>query len=97
MTNFTKPFTDISFTDIGIVDDNNANLGHIVDTLSFLGIKMPNGFAIAPYAYKYFLDYNKIKQPLHQLMLQVNTHSFNNIHEISNSAKALIMETPSCY
>lgn len=90
MTNFIIPFNQIHITDTPIVGGKNASLGEMITSLSSAGIKVPEGFATTAEAFWYFLDSNKLREPLQQLMEQLNRSNYSNLKQIGSKARQLI-------
>ena len=61
-------FNEIQMTDILRVGGKNASLGEMIQNLSPLGIKVPDGFAITVAAYRYFIDYNSLNDEIHEVI-----------------------------
>ncbi len=55
-----KHFKEISMADIALVGGKNASLGEMYGSLSDLGVKVPNGFAITTDAFSRFLRHNNL-------------------------------------
>lgn len=87
-----KKFSDINLADLPAVGGKNSSLGEMFSKLSSKGIKVPNGFATTAHSFWYFLDYNSIRQPLQQLMQQLDKKDFTNLKEIGSNARKLIMD-----
>ena len=49
-------FDEIGIEDIALVGGKNASLGEMYRLLTPQGVKIPNGFAVTAYAYRYLLD-----------------------------------------
>ncbi|HRI22524.1 MAG TPA: phosphoenolpyruvate synthase, partial [Panacibacter sp.] len=58
--------------------------------LSSKGITVPDGFATTAFAFRIFLDYNKLWEQLQQLMASLNRDSFSNLAVVGAAARALI-------
>lgn len=69
---FIQRFADIRLTDIGQVGGKNASLGQMIGDLSSQGICIPPGFAITADAYWYFIDANKLREPIAQLLTSLS-------------------------
>lgn len=65
---FIKPFEDIGLDDIALVGGKNASLGQMISSLSEKGIRVPHGFAITASAYWYFLEANKLLEPMREIV-----------------------------
>lgn len=85
-------FSEIGIDNINKVGRKNANLGEMYNNLASKGIQIPDGFAITAKAYKYFIEYNKLRSPLQELMTQLNNIDLSNLAEIGAKARKLILE-----
>lgn len=92
MNNIIRDFSTIRITDTGIVGGKNASLGEMTITLAGKGIKVPAGFATTAAAFWMYLDFNNIRQPLEQLMQQLDRDSFSNLKETGAACRKLIQE-----
>src|SRR5205823_13382967 len=52
---FVRWFSQIGLADVGDVGGKNASLGEMIRSLSPLGVRVPDGFAITAEAYRQFL------------------------------------------
>lgn len=85
-------FSEIGIDDISKVGGKNASLGEMYNNLTSKGLRIPNGFAITTKAYKYFIEYNKLRGPLQELLVKLDTVDFTNLAEIGSKARKLILE-----
>lgn len=69
----------------------NSSLGEMINQLSSKGINVPDGFATVSNAFWYFLESNKLIQPLQDLLQQLDRNSFANLNEIGRKAREMIM------
>lgn len=53
---FVLWFDQVGIVDVSLVGGKNASLGEMYTTLVPKGIRIPNGFAITAYAYRYFIE-----------------------------------------
>lgn len=53
---FVLWFDQVSNDDVALVGGKNASLGEMYTSLTSKGIRVPNGFAITAYAYRYFIE-----------------------------------------
>ncbi|WP_127127414.1 phosphoenolpyruvate synthase [Pseudoflavitalea rhizosphaerae] len=91
MTDFIRPFNQIHISDTAIVGGKNASLGEMITSLSSAGIRVPEGFATTASAFWYFLDSNKLREPLHKLMDQLDKTDFSNLSQTGEQARQLIL------
>jgi pyruvate,water dikinase len=78
-------FKEIGITDVPLVGGKNASLGEMYQKLESKGIRVPNGFAITAYAYRYFLKYAGIEDEIKKILKNLDTH------DLRKSAKLLRM------
>jgi pyruvate,water dikinase len=67
-------FNEIGIEDVPLVGGKNASLGEMYQQLESKGIKVPNGFAITAYAYRYFLKYAGIEEEIKKILKNLDTH-----------------------
>lgn len=91
MSTFIKTFDEIGINDVAIVGGKNASLGEMFSHLSGKGIKVPPGFATTASAYWHFIDQNQLRQPLRELLQQLDTETFHNLSEVGAKARQAIL------
>ena len=92
---YIKLFKDIGIDDIATVGGKNANLGQMIQNLSSLGIKIPQGFAITSESYWYHLKSNNLLSKMHELIRQLeNPIDLNRLQIIANELRVLIYKAP---
>lgn len=89
---YILPFSEINMKDIAVVGGKNASLGEMIQHLKYEGIQIPDGFAITSKAYWDFLDANKIRTKLRDVLNTLDLENFSNLSKISKTAKALFLE-----
>lgn len=92
MQKFIKQFDGTGIEDVPVVGGKNASLGEMFTKLSSKGIRVPDGFATTAFAFWTFLDYNKLWEPLQQLMTTLDRKDFANLKEVGAQARKLISE-----
>jgi len=58
--NYTKWLIDTDISEVSLVGGKNASLGEMMKNLSYLDIRVPNGFVITTDAYISFLQHNNL-------------------------------------
>jgi pyruvate,water dikinase len=91
MSTFTKKFSQISLNDLAEVGGKNSSLGEMLGKLSAEGIAVPDGFATTAFAFWTFLDYNKLRERLLQLLNTLDRIKFSNLKEVGRKARELIL------
>ncbi len=87
---YIKWFKEIGINDINEVGGKNASLGEMYNNLTPLGINIPNGFAITASAYKYYLEYNNLLEPLTKLFSNFNPNNIEELKKVGHKARELI-------
>ena len=64
MKDLIKLFKNIGIADVPSVGGKNASLGEMFVKLADKGVPVPDGFATTANAFRYFLETNKLNDPL---------------------------------
>ncbi len=72
-------FNEIGIKDVPLVGGKNASLGEMYQKLHEKGIRIPNGFAITAYAYRYFLKYAGIEDEIKKILKDLDTGNIENL------------------
>jgi pyruvate,water dikinase len=92
MSTYIKKFHEISIRDVAVVGGKNASLGEMTTTLAQAGIKVPQGFATTSDAFWFFIDFNKLRGRLEQLMSALDREEFSNLEKLGAEARGLILK-----
>ncbi|MEM4638028.1 MAG: phosphoenolpyruvate synthase [Candidatus Woesearchaeota archaeon] len=84
-------FDQLNNDDVPYVGGKNASLGEMYVNLTSKGIRVPNGFALTAYAYRYFLEKAGIKEKIKQILSDLNTHDINNLSERGQKVRDTIL------
>lgn len=87
------PFDQLSIQDVSKVGGKNASLGEMVQKLIPIGIDIPEGFATTADAFRLFKKENKLDQPISEILNQLDKARFENLREISQQIKQLILDS----
>ncbi|MCE7926332.1 MAG: phosphoenolpyruvate synthase [Haliscomenobacteraceae bacterium CHB4] len=90
MPTFIKNFSEISINELALVGGKNASLGEMFSQLTPKGILVPDGFAVTADAYRLFLEENKLRKPLTDLLHKLDKTNFSNLNDIGAEARELI-------
>ncbi|WP_281950886.1 phosphoenolpyruvate synthase [Nitrosophilus kaiyonis] len=93
MSRYIKWFKEISIKDVDEVGGKNASLGEMYSHLAPLGVNVPNGFAVTATAYKHYLDFNNLWEPLKKLFENFNPDDIDRLKFVGKSARDLIMKS----
>jgi pyruvate,water dikinase len=73
-----------------MVGGKNASLGEMYRKLNTYGINIPNGFAIAAYAYRYFLKYAGIEEEIKKILKDLDTNDLTNLMRKGREVRDII-------
>ncbi|MBK8162637.1 MAG: phosphoenolpyruvate synthase [Gammaproteobacteria bacterium] len=71
---YIRRFSELHIEDIPLVGGKNASLGEMFNTLSPLGVKVPDGFAITADGYRLFIEHNRLNQKIDEALGKLDTH-----------------------
>lgn len=91
MQTFIRPFEEIEIADVPYVGGKNASLGEMYNHLTSQGVRVPNGFATTSHAFWSFLDENKLRKPLENLLTELDTDKYSNLNTVGKKARNLIL------
>lgn len=79
-------FNQIGIKDIPVVGGKNASLGEMIQHLTPKGINIPDGFAVTADAYKYFIKFNNLDEPLKKILSGLDK---SNVAELKRKGKKI--------
>ena len=88
--NFILWFNEVGIEDVPMVGGKSASLGEMYRNLNDRGIKIPNGFAITAYAYRYFLKYAGIEEEIKKVLKDLDTSDLNSLMRKGREARDII-------
>ncbi len=91
MNRYIKWFKEIGIDTVNEVGGKNASLGEMYNYLTPLGVNVPNGFAVTALAYRHYLSYNNLWEPLSNLFENFNPDDIDKLQEIGKAARDMIM------
>ena len=91
---FNKWFEDLKIEDVPSVGGKNASLGEMIRSLGEKGVKVPSGFAVTAYAYKYTIEKAGVDKKIKEILADLDTHDVKNLAERGEKIRNLIKNTP---
>jgi len=91
-TAFILWFDQVGIEDVALVGGKNASLGEMYRFLTPRGVKIPNGFCVTAYAYKYFIEKTGVKQKIAEILKTLNAADVNNLAEHGRKIRNVILE-----
>jgi pyruvate, water dikinase len=89
-TQFVLWFDQLGIEDVPLVGGKNASLGEMYRLLTPKGVKIPNGFAITAYAYRYLLDKTGAVDKIKQILSDLDTSNMENLAQRGHKVRELI-------
>lgn len=83
---FVLWFDQVNNNDVALVGGKNASLGEMYTTLTGKGIRVPNGFVVTAYAYRYFIEKEGLTSFIEDTLKNLNTHD---IKDLQKKGKAI--------
>lgn len=90
---FVKWFEDLTISDVPSVGGKNASLGEMIRNLGQKGVRVPSGFAITAYAYKYMIEKAGIDVKIKEILKNLNTHDVTDLAARGQKIRTLIKNT----
>ncbi len=88
---YIKFFSELDKRDNKKVGGKNASLGEMIKRLGKRGVRIPNGFATTAKAYWHFLDENNLRDPVTDLLENLDTDEFSNLDSTGAEIRKRIM------
>jgi pyruvate,water dikinase len=85
-------FDETGIEDVPLVGGKNASLGEMIQELNEKGVKVPNGFAVTAYAYKYLLEKAEVEDDIKEILSDLDTHDVYNLRERGEKIRKIIRE-----
>lgn len=86
-----KWFDEVTAGDVSIVGGKNASLGEMIRELKSKGVNVPYGFALTADSYWYLLDSNNLREPIQEVLKNLDTHDMNDLKVKTKKARDLIL------
>src|SRR3989344_4115042 len=83
-------FDQIGIADVALVGGKNASLGEMYTTLTNKSIRVPNGFAITAYAYRYFIEKAELISFIKETLEDLNTEDVKKLQTIGKTIREKI-------
>lgn len=89
---FVLSFNQIGIKDIPLVGGKGASLGEMYQKLTKQGVKVPPGFVVTAYAYRYFLKKAKIDREIKRILEGLNTHNLKDLAVRGQRVRQVILQ-----
>ena len=90
-------FDEIGIDDIPLVGGKNASLGEMYQILTGRGVRIPNGFAVTAYAYRYLMEKTGAADKVRTILNTLDITDIDNLARHGSKVRKLIrnLELPS--
>jgi len=83
-------FDQLGIEDVPHVGGKNASLGEMYRNLSKKKVKIPNGFAVTAYAYRYIIEKSGIMEEIKKILSDLDTSNMHNLQARGHKVRELI-------
>jgi len=84
-------FDQINNNDVALVGGKNASLGEMYTTLTSRGMRVPNGFVVTAYAYRYFIEKAELTSFIKETLKNLDTKDIKNLQEKGEAIRKRII------
>jgi pyruvate,water dikinase len=82
--------SDVGLADISRVGGKNASLGEMLQHLTGLGIRVPDGFVITTDAYRQFLQHNELEATIRRIVEKMDVDDIQSLQQSGAQIRELI-------
>ncbi|HVZ33194.1 MAG TPA: PEP/pyruvate-binding domain-containing protein, partial [Polyangiaceae bacterium] len=93
-TRFTIPFRELGLADITRVGGKNASLGELICSLSALGVRVPDGFAVSAEAFIEHISKNDLGDFIYPLLDQLDVSDLAALAKTGDRIRSAIRNQP---
>jgi pyruvate,water dikinase len=93
-TRFTIPFRELCLADIARVGGKNASLGEMIGSLSALGVRVPDGFAVSAEAFVEHISQNELGDFIYPLLDQLDVSDVAALAKTGDRVRSAIRNQP---
>lgn len=83
-------FDQVGIEDVSLVGGKNASLGEMYRFLNPKGVRVPNGFIVTAFAYRYLLEKTGAIGKIKEILSDLNTHNISNLQQRGKKVRTLI-------
>ena len=91
---YCMPLNSLTMRDLPSVGGKNASLGEMMNTLTSVGVRVPDGFAVTVEAYHDTLRASGLTDRLRSVLDSLDGASLSNLSIVSERCRSLILEAP---
>jgi len=88
---WVRLLTEVGMNDVALVGGKNASLGEMLQSLTSLGVRVPEGFAVTAEAYRYFVETNELDDKIRADLDGLDTHNLEDLKDRSDRIRENIL------
>lgn len=88
---YVRTFNNLGIQDVSSVGGKNASLGEMYRQLSASGVRIPNGYATTAEAWWHFIDHNKLRQPITDILATLDREDLKGLADTGRQIRNWIM------
>jgi pyruvate, water dikinase len=94
MSTYTIPFSELQLTDVPRVGGKNASLGEMIRTLTGVGVRVPDGFAVTADAFRRHIEEARLGTEIYGALDKLDPHDVQALAKTGERIRALIRMAP---
>lgn len=91
---YVVALSKVNLADVNRVGGKNASTGEMIQNLTKMGVKTPDGFATTTEAFNLFLAQNSLDKEINQLIAKLKSNNVSMLNKTSQHIQRLMMATP---
>jgi pyruvate, water dikinase len=92
--NYVAWFRDLRMTDVNEVGGKNASLGEMISQLAHSGVRVPGGFATTAFAFREFLQFNKLEERIEAILSKLDVEDVNALAQAGKQIRQWVIDAP---
>ncbi|MEJ7611900.1 MAG: PEP/pyruvate-binding domain-containing protein, partial [Ferruginibacter sp.] len=87
---YIVPLNSVGLSDLDLVGGKNASLGEMIQHLTAVGIKIPDGFVLTVDAYRVFIEHNNLDASIKEIVGQMDLDNIESLRRTGLKVRQLI-------
>lgn len=93
VSKYVIPFTEIGMNDVAVVGGKNASLGEMIQNLTKVGVKVPDGFATTADAFREFLNQNSLHNKINEVLTTLDVNDISALRDVGKKIRQWIVDS----
>lgn len=94
MSTYTIPFSELQLADVPRVGGKNASLGEMIRSLSKVGVRVPDGFAVTADAFRQHIEEARLGHEIYSALDRLDPHDVPALAKTGERIRKLIRMAP---